>query len=112
MKLICNDGSIIPVSNKSRGLLHAYFRFLGNEDAKYFTVHVDGNDDGLKLYKEFVKIMHCVFDGFPKLDLETRYDDLTKEIEVIKIVRSHRGRRKEICKRSKEGNPGTEKEPR
>lgn len=113
MELHCDNGAIIPVSNKPRGLLYAYFRFLGDETVKFFTVHMETDKEGMRFYKKFVKIMHSIFDGFPRgLYLETSYNSLLHEIEVSKIVRYSRRHGQKICKGSQERDSGAEEKQR
>lgn len=110
MELHCDNGTIIPVSNKPRGLLYAYFRFLGDETAKFFAVRMETDEEGMRFYKKLSKIMRCIFDGFPRgLYLETSYNSLLHEIEVSKIVRYSRRHGKEICKGSQERDSGAKK---
>ena len=109
MELHCDNGTIIPVSNKPRGLLYAYFRFLGDETVKVFAVRTETDKEGMRLYKKLVKIMHNIFDGFPReLYLETSYNSLLHEIEVSKIVQYSRRHGKEIRKGSQERDSGAE----
>lgn len=111
MEFQCDNNVAIQVSNKAKGLLYAYFRFLGDEGAKSFVVFAKSEAYGLRLYKKLVKIQDFIFDGFPKnlIDLATYYDSMLRKIEVKKVVQHHRRCRKEVCEGCQKGNPETEK---